>query len=155
MGYESSSCISGTVFNPFNVTSGNYTVSYIYGDDCKRVDINLSVISDCEVLACETVVVHNAFTPNGDGVNEHFQIDNIDQECHLPNRVEIYNRWGVLVFETNDYDNNTRKFTGISEGRVTVDKNAELPTGTYFYIIQYNDGNGKVISESKYLYLTR
>ena len=38
---------------------------------------------------------------------------------------------------------------------LNVDKNAELPTGTYFYIIQYNDGNGKVVSESKYLYLTR
>jgi hypothetical protein len=61
----------------------------------------------------------------------------------------------VLVYEADNYDNNTKKFVGISEGRVTVDKNAELPTGTYFYIIQYNDGNGKVISESKYLYLTR
>ena len=156
--FNNLSGITGTTFNPIGVTAGDYVVSYIYNDGSacpKMININLTVIALCGVLDCQTIEVHNAFTPNGDQVNEHFQIDNIDQECHLPNRVEIYNRWGVLVYEADNYDNNTKKFTGVSEGRVTVDKNAELPTGTYFYIIQYNDGNGKVVSESKYLYLTR
>ncbi|WP_438839284.1 gliding motility-associated C-terminal domain-containing protein, partial [Flavobacterium macrobrachii] len=154
--------LNGVIFSAFNngnkVPVGDYTFSYVFDDgtDCpSQIDVIVNVNDDCLPLDCETVFVHNAFTPNGDGVNEHFQIDNINQECHLPNRVEIYNRWGVLVYEADNYDNNTKKFVGISEGRVTVDKNAELPTGTYFYIIQYNDGNGKVISESKYLYLTR
>ena len=71
------------------------------------------------------------------------------------NKVEIYNRWGVLVYETEQYDNASRRFEGISEGRATVDKSAELPTGTYFYILQYTTSDGDTISESKYLYLTR
>jgi gliding motility-associated-like protein len=37
---------------------------------------------------------HTAFSPNGDGVNEMFTIDNIDDTiCYPENTVEIYNRW--------------------------------------------------------------
>jgi hypothetical protein len=47
--------------------------------------------------------VHNAFSPNGDGVNEMFTIDNIDDTiCYPENTVEIYNRWGVLVLKLQD-----------------------------------------------------
>jgi len=69
--------------------------------------------------------------------------------------VEIYNRWGVLVFETRGYDNNTRVFRGVSEGRATLNKSAELPTGTYFYIIQYKTVEGSTVSKEGWLYLTR
>jgi hypothetical protein len=72
----------------------------------------------------------------------------------LPNSVEIYNRWGVLVYETKNYDNSTRKFEGVSEGRTTINKSDDLPTGTYFYIIQWTDGTQK-INKDGYLYLTR
>jgi hypothetical protein len=55
------------------------------------------------VLGCGTVLVHNAFSPNGDGVNEMFTIDNIDDTiCYPENTVEIYNRWGVLVLKLQD-----------------------------------------------------
>ena len=120
------------------------------------VDINLNVNPEaCGIVAgCENIIVHNAFTPNNDNTNEWFQIENIDQPCHLPNSIEIYNRWGVLVYEAKNYDNNNVKFTGVSNGRTTVDKSSELPTGTYFYILHYSDGQN-TITESKYLYLTR
>ncbi|KAB1153318.1 gliding motility-associated C-terminal domain-containing protein, partial [Flavobacterium luteum] len=105
----------------------------------------MTVDDDCIVAPIGTCVidVKNAFSPNGDALNEVFTILNIeDRTCFPTNTVEIYNRWGVLVFETNQYDNSTRVFRGISEGRATVNKSAELPTGTYFYIIQYTDGKG-------------
>jgi hypothetical protein len=38
------------------------------------------------------------------------------------NTVEIYNRWGVLVFERAGYNNDDRAFRGVSEGRVTSNK---------------------------------
>ena len=89
-------------------------------------------------------------------MNDVFEIENIaDTTCFPTNSVEIYNRWGVLVYETNMYDNNSRAFRGYSEGRVTVDKGSQLPTGTYFYIIHYVTAQGKNINKDGYLYLSK
>jgi gliding motility-associated-like protein len=149
--------LTGTEFNAWQVPVGLYTFTYtVVNGPCPRIfEIKMTVNTDCIVEPCDNVIIHNAFTPNGDGTNEYFDIKNIDQECRPTNKVEIYNRWGVLVYETKNYDNNTRKFEGISEGRVTVDKNAELPSGTYFYIIQWTTSDGNTINKNGYLYLTR
>jgi hypothetical protein len=51
---------------------------------------------------------------------------------------------GYIGFETKQYDNETRVFKGISEGRVTVDKGrSQLPTGTYFYVLNYTTKEGE------------
>jgi gliding motility-associated-like protein/uncharacterized repeat protein (TIGR01451 family) len=112
------------------------------------------------VLGCATITVHNAFSPNGDGINEVFVIDNLeDVLCYPNNSVEIYNRWGVLVFETRDYNSQSNYFDGISRGRATVSQSSGLPTGTYYYILNYTsvDGTGGLNNNRKdgYLYLTR
>ncbi|KDN53804.1 hypothetical protein FEM21_31210 [Flavobacterium seoulense] len=118
------------------------------------------VIERAQVLGCGTILVHNAFTPNGDGINELFKIDNIDDViCYPENSVEIYNRWGILVYETKGYDNLTKAFKGYSEGRVTFDKSAGLPTGTYFYVLNYTAVGlqGEMIAKKQqgFLYLSR
>jgi gliding motility-associated-like protein len=51
------------------------------------------------------------------------------------NKVSIYNRWGDLVFEVSDYDNVSRVFTGVSNS------GKELPSGTYFYKIDFSSGS--------------
>ena len=112
------------------------------------------------VLGCGTVTVHNAFSPNGDEFNPTFVIDNIDDTlCYPENTLEIYNRWGVLVYETKNYNNNSNNFDGTSKGRVTISQSSGLPTGTYFYILNYTsvDGQGNIQTNRKdgYLYLTR
>ncbi|MGV9005060.1 gliding motility-associated C-terminal domain-containing protein, partial [Flavobacterium sp.] len=151
--------LNGTIFNGYLIDAGNYTFSYIYDGDgpCpERVDVIVNVITGCGVSPCENIIIHNAFTPNGDSLNQYFSIENIeDFACYPTNKVEIYNRWGVLVYETTNYDNSTRRFEGISEGRVTVSKSSELPTGTYFYIIQYTTTEGTTVNNNGYLYLTR
>ena len=76
-------------------------------------------------------------------------------ECYPDNNVEIYNRWGVLVFETKGYDNSTRVFRGFSEGRTTIKQNDGLPTGTYFYILQYKKQDGSTAKKDGYLYINR
>lgn len=104
------------------------------------------------------VVIYNLVSPNGDGKNDYFVIDGIRK--YPNNKVEIFNRWGVKVYETTGYDsleaNNV--FRGYSQGRVTVDKNEKLPSGTYFYIVsyEYTDASGsgsRMIKESGYLHL--
>ena len=149
--------VNGT-FNPFEIAPADYLFSYTINDGACRVRYDVTFIVG-QVNACIDIEIHNAFTPNNDSqnLNEFFNIENIEQDCHLPNHVEIYNRWGVLVYEVDNYDNNTKKFVGISEGRATVDKSAELPTGTYFYIIKYSTSgpNSPTVDKNGYLYLTR
>ncbi|WP_424004477.1 gliding motility-associated C-terminal domain-containing protein [Maribacter sp. IgM3_T14_3] len=89
----------------------------------------------------------------GPGINDGvFKINNI--ESYPDNTVKVYNRWGILVFETQGYDNASRAFRGISNGRVTIQQNKELPVGIYFYIIEYsNDQEGR--TKNGYLYINR
>ncbi|MGL5274665.1 gliding motility-associated C-terminal domain-containing protein [Myroides sp.] len=100
------------------------------------------------------IVIYNLVTPDTDGKNDYFIIDNINK---FPNNtVEIYNRWGVKVFGTHNYDSVGNVFNGYSEGRVTIDKGEKLPTGTYFYIVnyEYKDKKGsRMIKKSGYLHL--
>jgi gliding motility-associated-like protein len=100
------------------------------------------------------LVIYNLVSPNGDGKNDYFMIDNISR---FPNNtVEIYNRWGVKVFDTHNYDSSNNVFRGYSDGRVTLNKNEKLPTGTYFYIVtyEYTDKSGsRMIKKSGYLHL--
>jgi hypothetical protein len=84
--------------------------------------------------------------------NGIFQINNI--EFFPNNTVRIYNRWGILVFETQGYDNQNNAFRGISNGRATIKVEEELPVGVYFYIIDYQI-QGTSNTKSGYLYVNR
>ncbi|MBB1149502.1 gliding motility-associated C-terminal domain-containing protein [Myroides sp. NP-2] len=104
------------------------------------------------------IVIYNLVTPDGDGKNDYFIIDNIKK--YPNNTVEIYNRWGVKVYETKGYDTNgdgsSNVFRGYSEGRVTVDKSKKLPSGTYYYVVtyEYTDKNGsRMIKKAANLHL--
>ncbi|MBX2899351.1 MAG: gliding motility-associated C-terminal domain-containing protein [Cyclobacteriaceae bacterium] len=58
------------------------------------------------------------------------------------NKVTILNRWGDIVFQIENYDNVSRIFTGLS------DSGKELPSGTYFYKIDFAGGkaiNGFIV----------
>ncbi|WP_310595743.1 gliding motility-associated C-terminal domain-containing protein [Flavobacterium sp.] len=154
----------GNTFNAASLSVGDYLFEYMINDtNCPRtIRITISVTTGCGgiVLPCGTIVIHNAFSPNGDGINEKFVIDNInDTNCYPDNTVEIYNRWGVLVYSTKGYNNTTNAFDGISDGRSTVSQSSGLPAGTYFYILTYTSfDNNNVIQTNKkegYLFLTK
>jgi gliding motility-associated-like protein len=95
--------------------------------------------------------VFNALSPNGK--NDLFYIQGL--ECYPDNTVEIYNRWGALVFERDHYNNADRAFRGISEGNITVNQKEELPDGTYYYVFKYKDSDAFVHQKAGYLYINR
>lgn len=100
------------------------------------------------------IVIYNLVSANEDGQNDYFLIDNIQK--YPNNKVEIFNRWGVKVFETNNYDTTGNVFKGFSDGRVTVNRGEKLPSGTYYYIVNYElkDKNGsQLIKKAGYLHL--
>ena len=145
--------ITGTTNDPLTYSShGSHVVHWTFDDgngNSFTVNQNVNVNQD-------DIIVHNAFSPNNDGLNEFFNIENIENTvCFPTNKVEIYNRWGVLVYETDQYDNNSRVFKGISEGRVTIDRAMELPTGTYYYILNYTTSDGEYLSKKGYVYLSK
>ncbi|WP_264538185.1 Ig-like domain-containing protein [Flavobacterium sp. N1736] len=105
-----------------------------------------------ELSGC-VIKIFNAVSANGDKQNERFYIQGI--ECYPDNTVQIFNRWGVLVFERDHYNNADIAFRGISEGRVTVKDTNGLPEGTYYYIIRYKDKQSNAQQQAGYLYLTK
>ena len=71
------------------------------------------------------------------------------------NTLKIYNRWGVKVFDQDNYTNDIETlFRGRSNGRVTIAEEEELPTGTYYYVFEAETSSG---TESKigFLYISR
>lgn len=91
--------------------------------------------------ATDTIIVRiefivnpwNSFSPNGDGSYDYWIIENIQD---YPNAlVEIYNRWGNLVWESRGYDNSNKAWRGenFRNGKL-------LPVATYYYVI-YPNGN--------------
>jgi hypothetical protein len=84
------------------------------------------------------IEIYNAVAPSSFGDNKFFRILNVPTE----NNVTLYNRWGDVVFNIRGYDNETpgKRFEGLANN------GHALPTGTYFYKIEY-----KTSEESKTL----
>ncbi|GIJ95242.1 hypothetical protein CAPN002_24600 [Capnocytophaga stomatis] len=104
-----------------------------------------------EVVAGGDIVPYNAISTNDDGSNDIFYIKGI--EAYPNNTVRIYNRWGVKVFEAHGYNNTTKVFRGLSNGRVTIEAPEKLPQGTYYYIIEYVDKNNQTKKKGSWLYI--
>lgn len=84
------------------------------------------------ILVAGEIIVYNAISPNADGKNEFLRFENIEvMDDTKDNRVQIYNRWGDLVFETTNYNNTDNVFTGVSN------RGEQLPSGTYFYKVTF------------------
>ncbi|ESU25432.1 hypothetical protein FSS13T_16650 [Flavobacterium saliperosum S13] len=157
VGFESA--LNGNILNVTLLPDGYYTLVYtldVNDSECPRKYEFYIRSHNCEgeVLAACSIEVFNAVSPNNDAMNDVFFIQGLD--CYPDNNVQIYNRWGVLVFEKNGYNNTTVVFEGKSNGRSTFNKDEELPDGTYFYILKYKDNEtGAWSDKSGYLYLNR
>lgn len=73
----------------------------------------------------ENVHAYNVFTPNDDGFNDFFEIENAERFPEM--QVEIYSRWGDLLYSTKGYDVDSR-WDGYTRGK-------KAPLGTYYYIM--------------------
>jgi gliding motility-associated-like protein len=118
-----------TLQNPtfsFNNFSNDLPVQLILNPNTACADTALTELELSE-LAADKVLIPNIFTPNNDKVNDLFVIQS-RFNCK-PIIIHIYNRWGDLVFE--------KEATKIEwDGKY---KNAELSSGVYFYLIEYNN----------------
>ncbi len=75
------------------------------------------------VIIPEDIEIPNVFTPNNDGSNDGFVIENVQ---YYDNTLTVYNRWGQAVFEATNYKNTWRAI--------------DVPDGTYYYVLHLGDG---------------
>jgi gliding motility-associated-like protein len=103
-------------------------------------------LTDCTATE-DNFLIPDGFSPNGDGVNETFEI--VDIEFLFPNyTLEIYNRYGNLMFKGNI---NKPAWDGKNSNSNFI--NGDAPTGVYFYVINYNKDN--LSPKQGQLYLNR
>ena len=118
--------------NPQMNQSGIYTVTAINNSGCppQTSEISLTVLPF-------VIVIPESFSPNNNGVNEYFYIENLEL---FPNSlIWIYNRWGTEVYQSNNYQND---WDGRSQSKYNV-AGDELPEGTYYYIFQLGGTEGQ------------
>ncbi len=84
---------------------------------------------------------------NADNKNDVFIITCI--EATNDNRVEIFNRWGQLVFETTNYNNFSNNWQGLSA------RNQALPEGVYFVVVTYKNDVGETFVRKTYVNIIR
>jgi hypothetical protein len=87
-----------------------------------------------EIIKCE-LIVFNAVKKYASLMSDRLYIDDIS---YFPNNsIQIFNRYGRLVWETKEYNNITNAFKGKANVSVLFQKEEQLPSGTYFYILNY------------------
>ena len=113
---------NSTVSNPTAspIATATYTVTVTSAQGCTASD---SMV----VNVRPTIVFPDGISPNGDGANDEWVIDGIElfPDCV----VEVYNRWGELLFQS----------VGYKEHWKGIFKNKPLPVGTYYYVINLKD----------------
>ena len=138
----------GQITIPKGAPSGTYTIEYkvksnAYGvEKIGRVTVTITNDADLEF--------YNAISTDEGSQNNGFIIKNID--IYPNNNLKIFNRYGVLVYEKDGYTN-TDPFKGISTGRATVNKDGKLPQGTYYYVLEYTDGQNQKQQKAGWLYI--
>jgi gliding motility-associated-like protein len=103
----------------------------------------------CDPLKCvqPTITIPQAFSPDGDGINEAFEIEGIE---NVPNnKLTILNRWGNEVYNVEHYANDWK---GTSTNKLNFNGD-QLPTGTYYYIFDTQDEEYGVMKG--YIFLQR
>jgi large repetitive protein len=112
-----------------NAGEGFYTI---------RVTTKLNCFAKKTISIGTEIRPRNGISRNGDALNDKFYINCL--ESYENNNVKIFNRAGTLVYEANGYNNTEVFFDGESNRGVSPLGN-HLPSGTYFYVVDKNDGS--------------
>jgi gliding motility-associated-like protein len=135
---------------------GNYTytpnVEYVGTDQFQYRVCNDAIPTQCDTATVTITVLgesskitaYQAFSPNFDGLNDEWVVDRIEQ--YPDNVVKIFNRWGNLVWIGEPYNNSNIVWRGTSNQGIINFGTNDLPDGTYFYVIDLNDGSTEIFT---------
>lgn len=119
----------------FNLNAGDYDLTVSDSENCSTSETFEVRLSDDSGVNCDTLIIYDVFSPNGDGRNDTWIIDGLFEYSEID--LQIFNRWGGKVYEANPYNNDW-------DGRSM--KGEALPTATYYYILKVSNGNEEVYS---------
>ncbi|MDA3779078.1 MAG: Ig-like domain-containing protein, partial [Bacteroidales bacterium] len=124
----------------------NILISSATSTDEKYDGLNIDNISITNIDNDSKVLIFpEAFSPGNDGYNDFFEIVNL--EHYDKPQIRIYNRWGSLVYSSDNYKNDWD-----GKSNVGLANASELPTGTYYYVLEIN-GNSK--KKNGYIFIKR
>lgn len=128
---------------------GDYTIEVTDGTGCQTVTLTATV----QDRRFPCLSAREVITPNGDGLNEAFILFCSGDDVAINNRMEIYNRWGQLVFVTDDYNCSTDDGANCFEGR--TNDGSLLPAGPYYYIFNFTNPIGEEMQQRGSLTIVR
>ena len=137
---------NGTAYNATDllINGTTYFATFTTDNGCES-PTRLEVTVDLTV--CDDLIIPDGFSPNNDGINDEFVIENLP--ILYPNfKLEIFNRYGNILYRGNK---NTPNWEGTLTERGFNLGNNLLPTGVYFYVIDFNDGTRKSVQGRVYL----
>jgi len=115
-----------------NLRGGVYHYNIVDAQDC-GIDGNVDI--PFSTFGC-AIYMPNAFTPDGDGQNDIFRAKVFDKVSAF--RMCVYNRWGQLLFVTND----------IQDGWRGDHKGVLMPAGAYLWTVTYRDHSGQDVKQT-------
>ena len=160
---------TGNVIVPTHTPAGTYTLNYelcienlticdvttveVIVPDTPTPPVSPQPQDDQTVTPTSGVTPYNGISLNGDNQNDYFHVEGIEK--YPNNTVRIYNKEGLKVFDIIGYDNKKQSFKGFTQGNIAIKKSLELPTGTYFYFIEYTDESRRLQRKIGWLYLRK
>ena len=137
---------NGTVISSTTLLTIGSTYYAVLVDPITGCESSIRLAVSPNLTGCGELIIPDGFSPNGDGTNDTFDMDNLD--VLYPNfDIEIYNRYGNMVYKGNA---SSPRFDGTSNQSGTLG-NGELPIGVYYYIFNFNDNVNKPVQGSLYL----
>jgi len=130
------------VANPTNTT--DYTVIITTAQGCTASD-EMTV----QVIPTEDIYIPNAFSPNGDGVNDAFTAYGGDTVARIKT-LKVFNRWGAQVFGNEDFSVNIE-----AEGWNGIYKGEMMDAGVYVYYMEVEFIDGRVVTKKGDLSITK
>jgi len=122
---------TGITLTPNNVLG---TTVYYVTETVGSCESTTAATVTITITNCDTTVIiveiPTGFTPDGDGINDNWNIQNLNL-AYPNNHVEVFNRWGAKLFESDGYATPW-------DGKYNSNP---MPVGSYYFVIDYGDGS--------------